>query len=71
MSANHHPFPHAVDSTLEVAAAGFRSQPPRALMIYQLDHTAPFTGRLQGVLVQRRLVVRVVLVSRLQQSLVA
>eukprot|EP00965_Chrysotila_dentata_P135271 4472769-Pleurochrysis_carterae.AAC.1 len=41
ISANHHPFPHAVDSILEVRAAGFRSQTPRAQAIYQCDRTAP------------------------------
>eukprot|EP00965_Chrysotila_dentata_P089564 2957126-Pleurochrysis_carterae.AAC.1 len=39
--ANHHSFPHAVDSTLEVQAAGFRSQQPRAHAIYQCVRTAP------------------------------
>eukprot|EP00965_Chrysotila_dentata_P070768 2339538-Pleurochrysis_carterae.AAC.1 len=41
ISANHHPFPQAVDSSLEARAAGFRSQPPRAQSDLPCDRTAP------------------------------
>eukprot|EP00965_Chrysotila_dentata_P005542 182967-Pleurochrysis_carterae.AAC.1 len=61
ISANDHPFPHAVESTLKARAAGFRSQPPRATRDLSLSFTAPQSSRprshrIQPVLVEHHVV---------------
>eukprot|EP00965_Chrysotila_dentata_P217780 6190217-Pleurochrysis_carterae.AAC.1 len=69
-SANHHPSPHAVDSTLE-AQPDFDPNHLAHKAIYQGNHHSSFSHRRKQIHVQLILVVRAVLAIKYQQSLVS